>query len=124
MHLLQIQVKTNIATNNSRTSFILYQYLNVFCLLVSDLQLHFIVLLRLKSQVFNLREDIVLAHKEKIMLCAYTLCGQINGQMAPNSSSMHPRILLCIPESNLFFSLSFISPQFEKISAHVDFKST
>ena len=62
---------------------------SILVVLVSALQLLFVLLPQLMSQISNLHQKIVLA--KKVVLCADTESGQINGQMALKSSSMHPR---------------------------------
>ena len=123
-----------MAPNNLMKRFILNQLLkSILVVLVSALQLRFILLLQL---VFQLLQHVPFLYSEcfhdvqqkpnrswqnkpKLYLALF------NGEMAPNLSNMYPRTLICIQECNLFFSASFISPRLEKsFCSDADFKST
>ena len=122
-----------MAPNNLMKRFILNQLLkSILVVLVSALQLHFILLLQL---MFQLPQHVPCLYSESFhdvqqkpnrswQIKHKLYLALFNGEMAPNLSNMYPRTLIFIPECNSFFSASFISPRLEKrFCSHADFKS-
>ena len=112
--------------------FILNQLLKaILVVLVSALQLHFILLLQLMFQLLQhvpflysesfhdvqQKPNRSWQNKPKLYLALFT------GEMAPNLSNTYPRTLIFIPECNLFSPRVSFRPDLKNVSAHMRISS-